>query len=314
MNRRAFLRTAGLATALATHPAAFAAPAPNPDRRRSLRIAHLTDIHVQPGLGAPAGMAAALRQAQELDDPPELILFGGDCIGDALENPRDSVLRQWEIWQEVCKAGLRTPSAACLGNHDIYGWKLRHIPGVESDPMFGKGYALAQLGLTRAYHAFDRAGWRFIVLDSIQPRANDHGYEARLDEEQFTWLEAELAATPVATPICILSHIPLLSAAAFYDGPCERSGDWQIPAAWVHIDSRRLKDLFFRHPNVRACLSGHLHMEDDLTYLGVRYLCNGSVCGAWWKGRNQEFGPAFAILDLHHDGTIDRTMHAIKFH
>lgn len=312
MNRRDFLRTTGLATALATAPAAFATTAPSPGRRRSLRVVHLTDIHVQPGLGAPAGMAAALRQAQGLADPPELLLFGGDCIGDALENPRDSVLRQWEVWQEVCKAELRTPHLSCLGNHDIYGWKLRHVPGVEEDPMFGKGYALEQLGLARSYYSVDRSGWRFVVLDSIQPRPNNHSYEARLDDEQFAWLEATLANTPAGTPVCILSHIPLLSAAAFYAGPRESSGHWEIPGAWVHIDSRRLKDLFVRHPNVRTCLSGHLHLEDDVTYLGVRHLCSGSVSGAWWNGKNQEFGPAFAILDLYSDGSVERTMQPIE--
>jgi 3',5'-cyclic AMP phosphodiesterase CpdA len=310
MNRRSFLRVTGggLATTLVTGAGASAGDAV----RRSLRVAHLTDIHVQPGLGAAAGLAAALRQAQNLDDPPELILFGGDCIGDALENPRESVLRQWDVWQQVLRTELRTPHAACLGNHDIYGWKRRGVPGVLEDPMFGKRFALDQLGLTTGHHTFDRGGWRFIVLDSMQPRSDEHGYEARLDEAQFAWLERQLAGTPATMPVCVLSHIPILSAAAFFDGPCERDDHWRVPGAWMHLDARRLKDLFGRHPQVRVCLSGHLHLEDDVTYLGVRYLCDGAVCGGWWKGRHQEFGPAFALLDFHPDGTVSRTMRAIS--
>lgn len=312
MNRRTFLQSsgAGLAVALAGCTSPASGPAA-PTARRSLRVAHLTDIHVQEGRGAPAGMAAALRQAQGLADPPELLLFGGDCIGDALEQPRESVLRQWEIWRTVFAAEVRTPHAACLGNHDIYGWKRRRAPGVEGDPIFGKRYALEQLGLARSYHALTRGGWRFIVLDSMQPRPGDHGYEARLDDEQFAWLEGELAATPAATPICLLSHIPILSAAAYFDGERERADHWHVPGAWMHLDARRLKNLFVRHPNVRVCLSGHLHMVDDVTYLGVRYLCNGAACGGWWKGAYQEFGPAFALLDFHADGTVERTMHAV---
>lgn len=313
MNRRTFLQTSGtgLAAALTLGAPSTHAAAPARDRRRSLRAVHLTDIHVQPGLGAPVGMAAALRQAQSLADPPELLLFGGDCIGDALENPRDSVLRQWDVWQTVFRAEVRTPHALCLGNHDIYGWKRRHVAGVEADPMFGKRYALDQLGLARSYHAFTRAGWRFIVLDSMQPRAGDHGYEARIDDEQFAWLAGELAALPATTPVCILSHIPILSIASFFDGERERGDHWQVPGAWMHIDARRLKDLLHRHPNVKVCLSGHLHMEDDVTYLGVRYLCNGAVCGGWWKGNHQEFGPAYAVLDFYADGTVERTLHSV---
>jgi hypothetical protein len=51
-----------------------------------------------------------------------------------------------------------------------------------------------------------------------------------------------------------------------------------------------------------------VHLVDDLTYLGVRYLCNGAVCGGWWKGPYQEFGPLYALLDFHDDGTVERQM------
>ena len=50
----------------------------NASRKRMLRFAHLTDIHVKPEKGAAKGMAAALRHAQSLEDPPEMIFTGGD--------------------------------------------------------------------------------------------------------------------------------------------------------------------------------------------------------------------------------------------
>ena len=76
----------------------------------------------------------------------------------------------------------------------------------------------------------------------------------------------------------------------------------------MHIDARRLKDLFHRSGKVKVCLSGHLHLEDDVTYLGVRHLCNGAVCGGWWKGHHQEFAPAYAVLDFFDDGSVERRM------
>jgi hypothetical protein len=99
--------------------------------------------------------------------------------------------------------------------------------------------------------------------------------------------------------------MPIFSAAAFFDGKVDAGRNWSVPGASMHIDAQRLKDLFYRHPNVKVCLSGHLHLIEDVTYLGVRYLCNGAVCGGWWKGKNQEFGPAYALLDFYTDGSVD---------
>jgi len=303
MNRRSFVRQAGWqALGLAALP--LGAQATVQPRRRVLRAAHLTDIHVRPDLGAPEGMTAALRHAQGLADPPDVLLFGGDCIGDALGTPKARVLEEWEIWNRILRAEVRLPSYQCLGNHDIYGWKLRGQPGVEQDPDFGKDFALERLGLKSAFYSFDRAGWHFVVLDSMQPSTGDQGYVARLDDAQFAWLERDLAATPPATPVCVLSHIPILSAAVFFDGKLAVGEHWEVPGAWMHIDAERIKGLFHRHANVKVCLSGHLHLVDDVTYLGVRYLCNGAVSGGWWKGDYQEFGPAYALVDFFDDGTV----------
>jgi len=163
--------------------------------------------------------------------------------------------------------------------------------------------------MTARYYSFDQAGWHFVVLDSMQiDHASEYGYTARLDDAQFAWLAADVAATPAHTPVCVLSHIPILSACVFFDGDLAASGCWAVPGAWAHTDVRRLKDLFHRHPNVKVCLSGHVHLVDDVTYLGVRYLCNGAVCGAWWKGNYQEFGPAYALIDFYDDGTVENQL------
>lgn len=306
MNRRTFLQRSGLpALGLALTPLAKAQP---PNSKRLLRAAHLTDIHVQPELGAADGMRAALRHAQSLTDPVDCILFGGDCIGDALAADRARTLEQWAIWDEVLDSELKLPAYQCLGNHDIFGWKYRNRPDVEKDPFFGKAGALARLGLDSAYYSFDLCGWHFVVLDSMVETGDEHRYAGKIDEAQFSWLESDLARTPSGTPVCVLSHIPILSAAAFLDGDLATSGNWRVPGAWMHLDAARLKNLFRRHPNVKVCLSGHLHLVDDVNYLGVRYLCNGAVCGAWWKGPYQEFAPAYATLDFYDDGSVTRTM------
>ena len=72
--------------------------------------------------------------------------------------------------------------------------------------------------------------------------------------------------------------------------------------------SARIKDLFHTHPNVRICVSGHIHLADSVEYLGVTYACNHAVCGSWWDGDRAEFPPAYAIIDLFDDGSATNTL------
>jgi 3',5'-cyclic AMP phosphodiesterase CpdA len=281
--------------------------------KRSLRLAHLTDIHVMPTAQGfqdpPAGMAKAIGHAQSLADRPDFIFFGGDLIMDGLKADRDQTVAQWEVWNSVLSKELKSPARFALGNHDVWGWAIRDRPALEKERGFGKALAMERLALPDRYYSFDVNGWHFVVLDSMQRDfANKHGYTASLDETQFAWLARDLAAVSPQTPICILSHIPILSACVFFDNDLESTGSWVIPGAWTHIDARRLKDLFRRHPNVKVCLSGHVHLADDVTYLGVRYLCNGAVSGGWWKGDYQEFAPAYAVVDFFEDGTVENRL------
>jgi 3',5'-cyclic-AMP phosphodiesterase len=32
------------------------------------------------------------------------------------------------------------------------------------------------------------------------------------------------------------------------------------------------------------------------------------ISGNWWNGSFQEFAPAYAIMDMYDDGTVERTM------
>jgi 3',5'-cyclic AMP phosphodiesterase CpdA len=315
VSRRQFLTGATAALAAAATPALLAHPA-IPEiaaaarpRRRVLRIAHLTDTHVMPPSegfqDSAAGLARAIRHAQGQADKPDVIFFGGDLVMDALKRDKANVVAQWDVWKRAVADEVKIPYRICLGNHDVWGWASRQFTW-ENDPQYGKRLALDTLGLEDRYYAFDQAGWHFVVLDSTQiDYDSHHGYTARFDDAQFAWLAADLAATPPETPILILSHIPILASCVFFDDDLEKTGTWVIPGAWMHIDARRCKDLFRRHPNVKVCLSGHVHLVDDVNYLGVRYLCNGAVCGGWWKGSYQEFGPAYALVDLYDDGTVD---------
>jgi 3',5'-cyclic AMP phosphodiesterase CpdA len=299
LSRAAFAAAAGIGwSPLPT----FSADAPAP-RRRALRLAHLTDVHVQPELGAGEGLAACLRHAQSLEDPPQLLLTGGDGVMDVFgaDAPRAKVLA--DLWRRVWKAECSLPVEHCVGNHDIWGWDRKESGTAGNEPLWGKKWALDLYGLSRPYRSFDRAGWHFIVLDSMTPAAD--GYVGKLDDAQFAWLAADLRAVPPTTPVLVLSHIPILSIAAMMYGDQEKTGQWVVPASWVHIDARRIKDLFRQYRNVKLCLGGHIHLCDRVEYEGVTYACGGAVCADWWKGNLDGTEEGYTVVDLYTDGAFD---------
>lgn len=273
-------------------------------RKRVVRMAHLTDVHVQPEQDAAAGFVACLRHVHALKDAPGIILNGGDMVMDTLGTNWERASAQWAVWRRVLEEECSIRTVHCLGNHDVWGWDRKRSGCTGLEPLYGKRAAMDQVGLREPYYSVDLGGWLLVVLDST--RAVENGvYTARLDELQLAWLTAELTSISPRIPVVILSHIPILCGCAFLDGENEKSGNWVVPGAWMHTDARKLKDLFHKHPNVKLCLSGHIHLRDRLEYNGVTYLCNGAVSGAWWKGSYQETPPGYALVDLYDDGTFD---------
>jgi len=276
--------------------------------RRVLRIAHMTDFHYwpDPETGVPDLAALAFRHAQGQSDPPDIILNTGDCIFDSLEVPKDWTEWQWQGFVDLLAAECNLPIYHAIGNHDVWGWGLKD-PRIKDDPLYGPNMAVHWLGLPNTYYAFDLAGWHFVVMHSthLPNKVSYYPYIGMLDEDQFQWLAGEIQATPIETPICIVSHIPILAGCEFFDGLNEESGNWVIPAAWVHIDARRFRQLFLEHSNVRLCLSGHTHQYESEDYLGVRYLTDGAICGGWWEGAYLDFPPAYVLVDLYEDGSAE---------
>lgn len=302
MNRREVVRRigAGLATLSINEVATGQVTAVT--KKRVLRVAHVTDVHMQPLIGAAKGFEKCLHHIQGLADKPDLIINGGDAIMEAHGRRQDSVRRQWKLYHSVLKSENALPIMNCVGNHDI--WCRQ-----ETRLAFGEGrqWAMDELQMTRRYYSLTQNGWHLIVLDSVQPKADGSWYTAHLDDEQFHWLEADLKATPPETPVIIVSHIPILAACVFFDGPRFAGDAWTIPDRWMHSDTVRLTSLFRQYPNVKAALSGHIHLVDRVDYNQVSYFCNGAVSGAWWFGKYHHTAAGYALVDLFDDGSVTNT-------
>jgi Icc protein len=299
-DRRSFLRNGLLGSigALGCSNFSFAVSAGDgivQAKTRSLRIAHITDCHSQPKTKTEKALKSVFRQINNMADSPDLILNTGDSVLDANYSAAGFIEDCWNVWNDSTTC-CPVPMYSCIGNHDV--WMLPDIEeGLRNKA--GKKWCMKMLGLEQTYYSFEKNGWKFIALDSI----GESGYE--LDESQFEWLKQELNST--SNPVCILSHVPIISAAPMmYAIERKNTRRFRFPYHEQHCDVKKLKDLFFEYKNVKLCLSGHVHYIDEVEYLGVKYLCNGSVAGNWWRGNLDEFPPAYAIVDLYNDGSAQK--------
>ena len=309
LSRRDFV-TGSLAFGTAVSTLPFAVGSTTAPRARRLRIAHLTDLHIQPELEATRGVAACFAHVQSLPerlgyDGPDLIVTGGDTIMDGFEADKARTTIQWDLWRKTKADHCSLEVHSVVGNHDVWGWAKAKAGATGEEPLYGKQWACAEFGRDKPYTSFDRGGWHIVLLDSTFPF--QESYIGKLDEPQWDWLVADLAAVEPTTPVIIFSHIPIHSATALaVAGPTGRQGSAiNVPGGVIHVDGDRLLKLFVERRNVKACVSGHMHLVEQLDFQGVRHLCNGAVSAGWWKGlhRGTDFG--YALVDLFDDGTVE---------
>ena len=253
---------------------------PNATQSASLRLAHLTDTHLQPERAGAEGFANCLNHLQDLNDKPQLILFGGDNVMnvDSAKNTGERADVQINLWKKVLKEHCKLPHKSCIGNHDILGLKQDT----------GKDWAVKQFNLPSRYYSFDQSGWHIVVLDSQNRRR-----AAAIRPVSMTSSSPGLKKISKypTTPVLVLSHIPIITVTSFFDGNNEKTGNWVIPGSWMHIDARRIKDLFAKHANVKLCLSGHEHLVDK-SPITTRPTAAMGPSARWWKGSYHECAPA----------------------
>ncbi len=302
MKRKEFLQSGALVAGLSMLPEFISAKASN--AKKSVRFAFMSDIHVKPGIVPETGMAKALQHINKLKPKVDFIINGGDSIMDALAATKESAQTQWNLYHSILKKENTLPIYPCIGNHDVYGWFQKNPD--TSDPLYGKKWAVNELKMQDRYYHFNKAKWDFIVLDSTQNNPAG-GYIGKIDEEQLIWLKNKLAEIPTDHFICIISHIPILSiCAGLFFNKTEANGDLMIKRNLMHSDFFPLKTIFNKYPNIKTCLSGHIHLQDEINYHGIDYYCNGAISGNWWGGAFQEFDPAYAVFEFFDDGTCKR--------
>ena len=297
MQRRQLLQNLSLLSGAAIVPE-FAKAQPNTKiPKKVLRIAHITDVHVQPLIGAVKGFERCLNHIQNLPEKPDFIINSGDCIMDAHGHQESKVKRQWELFQKVIKSENSLPIYSSVGNHDIC---CEGVSGHSFDD--GKKWAMDEMSLEKPYYSFEKNDWHFAMLDSVQKKNDGTYYTGNLGEEQTNWLKNDLNNT--TKNVMVISHIPILSACVFFDGHNMKNEKWEVPGSWMHTDSKQISEIFHKEKNVKLAISGHIHLTDRVDYNGVSYLCNGAVSGRWWAGKYQHTPAGYAVIDLYDDGSF----------
>lgn len=302
--RRKFLKNAaigGIVSSFLPLIPASATPLAKPAANRLLRIAHITDVHILDQRNAEASFARVVAEINSLKDKPDLIINTGDTVMDENKQTKEVVTTRWNTWQKIVQPN-KIKMVSALGNHDVwYGPNEALDNEYKKEKRYGKQWAIDMLSMSDRFYSFEMKGWHFIALDSINGTG---GYQ--LDDMQFEWLQGELKSIPAERPICVFNHVPIISIGAMmYLTQRTPAAETKFPSADMHLDHQRIKNLFFKHKNVKLCLSGHVHYLDRIEYLGVKYLCNGAVSGNWWRDSLvlDEFPPVYSIIDLYADGS-----------
>ncbi len=232
----------------------------------------LTDIHLKPEMGAVEGFQMAIDTVNAMH--PDFVITGGDLIDDALRASPGRADSLFQLYKQM-SGEFRMPVYNAMGNHEHYGYTSD--PPVEpSDPDFGEGMFERQIG--ERYYAFDHKGWHFMVLEGTA-RSDGGGYEGRIEEEQMGWIRRDLENVDPATPIVLVTHIPLVSVMPqIQHGPLYADNQGSL------IINQQEVLAPFRNMNLKLVLQGHLHALEEINLLDrVRFITGGAVCGYWWR-------------------------------
>jgi hypothetical protein len=131
---------------------------------------------------------------------------------DALGKDAQEAHAQWDLFDSILDRHCQIPVKHCLGNHDGWGLYLDESRRNGQDPSMDM--AIERLGLPGRYFSYEIGGWRFIHLDSTRMQTQKKSYLAKLDDEQYEWLNQQLASSD-GRPVAIISHIPIVSATVF---------------------------------------------------------------------------------------------------
>lgn len=307
MTRRGLFRTAGSAALVAAMPrVVWGAEGESVEpASSSFRIAHLTDMHVQPELRADEGFRKCMAAVHELKPRPDLILTGGDLVMDSLATAEPRVKKLFDIYTSICRDS-DIPIRNCIGNHDVFGWSSGGKVTADH-PQYGKKMVQERLDLPKTTYGFDHKSWHICMVDDILPKKDAEGYEGGVSDEDLAWLDADLTAAG-DKPKLLVTHIPIISVVVYRAVDVRAETEFTMKKGAICSNPGPILALLRKH-KVQLVLAGHLHDNEVIRYEHTTHVGEGAVSGAWWKGPQRLSPEGFGVVDLRADGTFEHAYH-----
>jgi len=261
-------------------------PADGSDKGQ-LRIIFFTDVHARKEWDTPRALQMATQSINS--QKADIVIAGGDLITGGFESSAESVAPRWDVYMEMHK-NICTDLFPAIGNHDL----VAAIPEDGSPPSVKpREVFLEKMCLERTYYSFDALDYHFIVLDSISITGDDFKYNGLIWPEEFDWLQSDLAGLKTATPIIVVTHMPLLTT--FY--AVDMGSQFKPDPNRVIVNNNDVLNLFQNH-NLLLVLQGHLHISEFHFWKNTAFITGGAICGKWWGGAWYGTEEGFNVLTL----------------
>ncbi len=240
------------------------------------RFVYLTDTHI--GLGEPSieQTRRCIRRINALDPPASFVINGGDLVKNAYEQTYEAADADYRLAGQIL-GELNIPVYHSIGNHDLFG--VAPATGVSTDhPEYGKAMFRQRIGGGRTYFSFDFGGWHFILLDSIHVD-EQLNWGGGVDAEQIDWLKKDLEILNGQRPICLVTHIAIVSPVVQI-----RLGAMRAPGPGGLVVNGAEIYLLCEPHRLKLVLQAHTHFYEEAILNGTRFIGGGAVVGGWGPG------------------------------
>lgn len=146
---------------------------------------------------------------------------------------------------------------------DMETFDIPWYPVMGNHDAEGKGWDVTKEMIfedRNTYYSFDQGDNHFIILDAFMP-----GYENTLSEEQFKWLQNDLATT-IQPNIFVFVHAPLYPLGWHLGGSLDKDVIFRDRLASLFVDS-----------GVDIVFCGHEHFYASFEYCGLMQVTTGGA-------------------------------------
>ena len=212
---------------------------------------------------------AKLLNTQSAPDTLALInSYGKDMLFHGI-GCGDLVWDKFELFPDYKQAIEKTgiPFFQVIGNHDM---DLDARTDDYSSTTFKSHFG-------PSYYSFNRGEIHYVVLDDVFFLGSSKKYIGYIPEQQYAWLEQDLATIKPDSTVVVSLHIPVNT------GAMRRNGLKEEPIGGVVSNRKELYRML--KPFKAHIMSGHTHFNEKV-FEGDNIIehVHGTVCGAWWTG------------------------------